>query len=290
MCPGTLLHFLSSGADDRLDFVTVDQTGYVGVGDLGSWETARRKKINNRMHKQSSRNIHVILLVDGRLIEGPEDLVKESKSSLGPDNKSAQMATRSELKKVQSPHVDELDTGKIAESFDDTSILIVDNKRTTTLTVAAISEFAFAGAKFTRIGDFDDVGIGVKGFEESDGLLRLGERLGFARDDEGDLLDLLNAMATGENEGWESRCGKGRDNGEATLVLVDLDVPFAPCLGRSEHTSSTAHVTEGGLGTIYQYLTTQRENRDAPGQNDGFLHHPHGEYGRRHDQYPKTQH
>ena len=31
------------------------------------------------------------------------------------------------------------------------------------------------------------------------------------------------------------------------LVLVDLDVPLAPDLGRGEHATGAAHVTEGSL-------------------------------------------
>ena len=38
LCPGTLLNFLASGADDRLNFVTVDETSNIGVRDLGGGE------------------------------------------------------------------------------------------------------------------------------------------------------------------------------------------------------------------------------------------------------------
>lgn len=45
------------------------------------------------------------------------------------------------------------------------------------------------------------------------------------------------------------------------LALVDLDVPLAPDLGRGEHATGTAHVTEGGLtGTV---STTTRDTRDT---------------------------
>ena len=35
LCPGTFLDFLAGRADNRLNLVTVDQAGDVGVGDLG---------------------------------------------------------------------------------------------------------------------------------------------------------------------------------------------------------------------------------------------------------------
>lgn len=36
LCPGALLDLLASRADDGLDLVAVDETSYVGVGDLSS--------------------------------------------------------------------------------------------------------------------------------------------------------------------------------------------------------------------------------------------------------------
>ena len=49
--PGTLLNFLASGADDRLNFVTVDEASNIGVCDLGGGEAGipgeeRTEKIN----------------------------------------------------------------------------------------------------------------------------------------------------------------------------------------------------------------------------------------------------
>jgi len=49
--PGALLNFLASGADDGLDFVTVDETSDIGVRDLGGGEAGnpreeRTKKIS----------------------------------------------------------------------------------------------------------------------------------------------------------------------------------------------------------------------------------------------------
>lgn len=38
LCPGALLELLAGGTNNGLDLVAVDQTGNVGVGDLGSGE------------------------------------------------------------------------------------------------------------------------------------------------------------------------------------------------------------------------------------------------------------
>jgi len=166
---------------------------------------------------------------------------------LSPDNEATKMATRSELKEIQSPHIDELNAGQVTESLDNAVVLVVDHKGTAALTMSAVPELSFASTEFTRVGDLDDVGVRVEALEESDGLLCLGESLGGVLNNERNFLDVLNAVATGEDQGRQGRGSESGDNGEAALVLVHLDVPFAPGLGGREHTSTTAHVTEGSL-------------------------------------------
>jgi len=79
LSPGAFLDFLASGSDNRLDFITVDQTSNVRVGDLSSRED-------------------VIFLVERGFLKGSKDLVEKSESTLSPDDESAKMATRGELK------------------------------------------------------------------------------------------------------------------------------------------------------------------------------------------------
>lgn len=199
------------------------------------------------MWKNSQVNAQVILLVRGDLVEGSEHLVEQPKCTLSPDDEAAEMTTRCELEEVESPDVDELDAGQVAERLDDAVVLVVDDEGATALTMSAVTHLSFAGTQLAGVGDLDDVGVGVQRLEESDSLLRFGERLGGVSDDKGNLLDLLDAMATGKDQRRQRRCSEGRNDGETALVLVHLDVPFAPGLGRGEHTSTTAHVSERGL-------------------------------------------
>lgn len=269
LCPGALLDLLASGTNDRLDLVRVDETSNVGVGDLGGGE-------------------EVVALVEGSFVKGAKDLVEESKSTLGPDDEAAEVTTWGELEEIEATDVDELNTWKIAECLDDTVVLIVHNERTTALAVPAVPHLALAGAELARVGDLDNIGVGVEGLEESDCLPCLFEGLCGAGDDERDLLDLLDAVATSKDERGESRRSKGRNNSKAALVLIDLDVPLAPRLSRSKHASSTAHVTECGL-ILLQFSAIPWGFFYIPDRNGGFLLHRHGEYVLQHDQYPKTR-
>lgn len=56
-------------------------------------------------------------------------------------------------------------------------------------------------------------------------------------------------MSTSHNEGGDGGGGEGSGNGVSLLVDVDLSVPSSPCAGGGEHSSSTAHVSEGSLSS-----------------------------------------
>jgi hypothetical protein len=196
---------------------------------------------------KQNRNIHVVLL-DGRdLVEGTEDLIKSGESTLSPDYESTKVTTRSELEEVEPLDVNELYTRDVAESLHDTLILAVNNERSTALTVPAVPHLALASTELAGVGNFDNVGVSLERLQESDSLLGLGERLGGARNDERNFLDLFDTVATSEDEGGKGRGGEGRDDSEAALVPVNFDVPLAPGFCGSKHAPATAHVTEGSL-------------------------------------------
>jgi len=72
-----------------------------------------------------------------------QDFIKKSKSTLSPDNEAAKVTTRSELEEVQSPHIDLLNTGQVAECLDNTIVLIIHNKGTTVLMVPTVPHLSF---------------------------------------------------------------------------------------------------------------------------------------------------
>ena len=46
---------------------------------------------------------------------------------------------------------------------------------------------------------------------------------------------------------WDGRSNNGRNDGVSFLVQVDPPMPTTPDLGRSEHTTTATHVSEGSL-------------------------------------------
>jgi hypothetical protein len=94
------------------------------------------------------------------------------------------VTTRGELKEIEVVDARKLNAGKIAKGFDDAVILVVDDQRSTTLAMAAVTNLADACADLARIGHFDDVCVGVETLKKGDGFLGFEKILGRIRDNE----------------------------------------------------------------------------------------------------------
>lgn len=232
LSPRTTSGLCVRGTNDSLDLSAINQPSHIRVSDL------RGRK-------------DVILLKSSRGLERSENFIEFCECALSPDNKATEMSTRSELEEVEAGDVDELNSGEVAECTDDTVVFGVNDERTAALPVTAVPQLTLTSAELAAGRDLENVRVGTKGSKERNSFLGLLQALSSRGNNKWDFLDFLNSVSTSKDESWESRSGKGRNNGEAALVLVDLDVPAAPDLGRSEHASTTAHVTERGLtGTV----------------------------------------
>jgi len=210
-------------------------------------EVGRLKKSQQPDWEHRWANSRVVLLVDGSLIEGTEDLIEEAESTLGPDNESAEVATWSKLEQVQPANVDGLNTRKIPECLDDPVVFVVYDEGATALAIPATSDLSFSSPVFPRVRNLGNIGVGVDRFEESDGIPGLGQGLDTRGNDKRDFFCSLDSVAAGENQGRKGRSCQGRDDGESALCLVNLDVPLAPSFRGSKHTTTAAHVTKSSL-------------------------------------------
>lgn len=236
------------GVEGALDFAAVDQTSKIGL--------------RNNVGRQE-----VVALVLGGLGGGAVDLVEGVESGRGPDDEAAEVTTGCELEEVEGGDGAGLDTGDVAEAVDEllaVGLGVVDDEGTTTLAVAAATELALTGANLLGALDLLDVGTGANGLEEgqsgsSAGNGVSGNKLGV--DDEGNLGDGHDLVTTGQQQRRDGRGGNSRGNSVTLLALVDLDVPAAPDLGRGEHATGTAHVTESSLTSTVS--TGTRDTRDT---------------------------
>jgi hypothetical protein len=174
------------------------------------------------------------------------------------------VSTRGELEEVELVDRAGLDTWNVLESTNNSLVLLVDNEWASSLPVSPVPHLSLSGTDLSRVGDLGNIGVSRDGLEELDSGLGLGGGLDAGSDDKGNLLDLLDSVTTGEDQRWESRSGDGRGNGVSLLVLVDLDVPLPPGLGGSEHSTTSAHVTESGLtGSLSSTTTNTGDTSDG---------------------------
>ena len=202
------------GAKDGLHFGRVDELDNVGLGDRVGGEE--------------------VVLLEGRgLGGGAVDLVKSLERRRGPDDEATEMATGSELEEVQGVDGRGLDTGDVAESADKLlSILVgvVDDEGTATLLVATVSQLTLTGTELLRVLDLLDVLASTDGLEERKSGRRLGNGgVGESsrRDDERNLGDGGDLVATGKEKGGAGRCSDGGSSGETPEHCVSLSSPLA---------------------------------------------------------------
>jgi len=225
-------------AENGLDFGRVDQAGQIGVGN----QVAGQK---------------VVPLESRGAGGGAVDLVEGLESGGGPDDEAAEVTTGGELEEVEGEDGGGLNTGDVAEGLDEVLAVglgVVDDEGTAALAEAAVTELTLTSADLAGLLDLDEIGSGTDSLEEGDGGLGLGqgstlEDLGV--NDEGNLGDVGDTVTAGEEQSGGRRSSQSGGGSETTLANVDLLVPLAPDLGRGEHTTGTALVTEGSLtGTV----------------------------------------
>lgn len=76
--------------------------------------------------------------------QSAKDGVELAEGTVGPDNQTSNVTARSQLKQVQLSDFLNGDTGNVAESTNQTSVVVVDNNWTTLLLVTTIAALAFA--------------------------------------------------------------------------------------------------------------------------------------------------
>lgn len=222
-----LLLDLLGGLQDRLDLLRLNDSRDISVGQNVGGQSVTRLGRGNRL--------------------GAPDVVKQVESTLGPDDESAKVRAGSKLEQVEVSHVAGLNTGDVSEGVDQTVVLGEDNEGASSLGPSSVSELTLTGSDGLGLDNSGNVSVGTDGLEGGNGVLGLLDRLNVVGDNERDLSNGLNTVASSKNKRSNGRGGDGRSGGVSLLVEVHLDVPLSPGLGRSEHSSASAHVTESGL-------------------------------------------
>lgn len=247
---------LSGWSDNSLDLSRTNQSESVSVGD----NVARQGVVD----------------LDGlggvRAVDGVQGL----ESSLGPDDKSTQVGTGSQLQQAQTRHVGGVDTWDVSQGLGDTVVVSVDDQRTLSLGESSTSQLTLTSSHSLGLDDSDDVLVGTDGLQNGNGVLGLGDGLEVVGNNQRQLLHLLNLVASGQNQRSHAGSSNSRGSGVTLLVVVDSHVPSSPGLGWSEHTTTPTHVTESTLaGTVGTTTTDSWDSGDStsgtPGLGGGLV-------------------
>jgi hypothetical protein len=176
---------LEGGLHNRLDFIRIDDTGKVSVGH----STVRKMET---------------FLQLGTSIIGSEERVELVKSTLGPDAESAEVSTRSELEEVEVVNRCHFNTREVSESLVESLRLVVDHKRTTSLSVSAVSCLANTTLKFAGLLGLLDIGEGTKSLQDDLGVLGAVDFVECVIKNQRHLRDLVNTVSTSHDEGRDS--------------------------------------------------------------------------------------
>lgn len=217
-------------SDNSLDLRRVDQGLVVGVRDNVGWQ-----------------RVASLVVVDR---------VQRLNGSLGPDNESTQVSTWSQLQQTQTGNVGSVDTWNVSQGLGNTVVVSVDNQWTLLLDESSASQLTLTSSQLLGLDDSDDVLVGTNSLQSGNSLLGLGDGLELVSENQWQLLDLLDSVASGQNQRGDSRSGNSRSSSVTLLVLVHLDVPSSPSLGWSEHTTTSTHVTESTLAGSVSTGTT----------------------------------
>lgn len=198
---------LVCGSHHALDRVGVDDPGEVGVAEDGSVEL-------------------VALFLFSLLPVRAEDVIQGLECARGPDDEPAELAARSQLSEVEPVHVADLHSRDVPECLDQLHVLVgVDHKGSLSELVPSASHFSLAGSQSLVLHDLEDVLVGAEPLEEGHCVLGLLIALELVVDDEGELRDVLDSVASGKDEREQGRSGQGSSRCVSSLLEVHFSVP-----------------------------------------------------------------
>lgn len=217
----------SNGSKLGLNLIRVDDSGKISAGHHGSV-----KSISG--------------LVDSVSVVGTVEVVQGGESILGEDNESSEVTTWSKLDDVKSANVAYVNTWEVSSgSLDIGGGIGVDDEWSLLQDVLGVSVLSSSSSEVlggSNLGEIVSDTEVVEGGNEGFGVWD-----SEAIKDKWEFWDVLNLVTSGHNKRSNGRSSKSGGNSMSSLGDVDSSVPLSPDLEWGEHSSLSAHVTEGGL-------------------------------------------
>lgn len=140
------------GSDGSLDFVGVDDSSQIWVGDFMSWENVSG------------------FLFSSEFV-GSENVVKFSESIFSPDDESSDVSSWGKLEKVKSADVSDFNAWDVSQGLDEWNVLsTVDNQWSSSGSVSSVSDLSSTGSDSFSINNLLNIVPGTDEFQESNGF------------------------------------------------------------------------------------------------------------------------
>jgi len=227
---------MSDWAEMGLNFVRVDDTSNIRVGEQRLWE------------------FESFLLFAIKFTRS-KDRVELFECRFSPNNKSSRVSSRSELKEIQSRDMAEFNTRNVSEglnnlgsSFGSFLFFVVNNKRTLLLNITSSSGLSFTSTKVTGILDSFNIRISTNSFQKFDSIFSLGNVINFnISNDQWDFRQFFNMVTTSHNQRSNRGSSQSSAGSISALSLGDSNVPSSPDVILTKHATTTTHVSKGSL-------------------------------------------
>lgn len=249
---------LSLGSDDRLDGIGVDDLGNIGVSQDSSVEV-----------------ISALFLTSDSV--RTEDLVEGLESRFSPDDESTEVTTGSQLSEVKSVDIGDFNTGDVSDSSDEGSVfIVVDEKGTSSEIVSSVSELSLTSSDGLGGSNSFNIFESTESLQEGNDVSGLFNTFDLVIDDQRKVGDVVDSVASGEDEGSDGGSSQSGGNGVSLLLDVNLSVPSSPGLQGSEHSTLSTRVGESTLSSSGSSRTRDSGNSGngstgTPGDS-GVLH------------------
>jgi len=233
---------LRLAGDKGLDTVGLDDTANIRVGDDGTGE-------------------EVAILEGGGLVSCSEDGVELVESSLSPDDEATKVTSGGKEQEVQGRNASHLNTSQISESSLGGGSLVANNDEGTDLDLlSSVPQAGLARVLFHDLASLN-VCVSLELGQEGESELSLGKGLDcISSNNQGNFRNGRDVVSASHHEGGHSRGSQGGGNGVSLLVNVHLAVPPSPGASGCEHSSTSAHVTEGSLSSAVCATTRDTGN------------------------------
>jgi len=222
---------LGLGVHKGLDTVCLDHTTNIRVSDDGTGE-------------------EVSILHGGGLVRSSEDGVELFKGSLGPDDEATKVTSRGEEQEVQGRNTSNLNTSQISESSLGSGSLVANNDKGSNLdSLGSVPQASLARALGDDLASLD-IGMSLELGQEGECVLGLGEGFdSISSNNQGDFRNGRDLVSASQDKRGNGGCSQSGGNSVPLLVDIHLAVPPSPGASGGEHSSTTAHVTEGSLSS-----------------------------------------